>query len=101
MLASALVTFVGLWLLIQHIPAQRMRRFAGYLGWFDTLLHVTIISLFIGTFSGLMQAEAAGIMVSLYLRLYRWAFGFERWQRYAGKRQWMRYRGRFTKLAAT
>lgn len=99
MLASALVTFVSLWLLIQHIPAGRMRRVVGYMGWFDLLLHGTIIILFVGTFSGLMQAEAAGIMISLYLRVYRWSFGFERVERYQGKRQWMRYPGKFTRIA--
>jgi hypothetical protein len=96
MLASALVTFVSLWLLIQHIPAQRMRRVVGYMGWFDLILHGTIIYLFIGTFSGLMQAEAAGIMISLYLRLYRWAFGYERRQGW----KWMRWPGRFTRIAS-
>lgn len=97
MLASALVTFVGLWLLMQHIAAHKMRRIVGYMGWFDLALHTTIIILFHGTFSGLMQAEAAGIMISLYLRTYRWAFGSER---YALGRGWMRTPGRFTRIAS-
>jgi len=96
MLASAIVTFISLWLLIQHIPAHVMRRLVGYMGWFDCLLHGTIIILFIGTFSGLMQAEAAGIMISLYLRTYRWAFGYERLSRTG----WLRWPGRFTRIAS-
>ena len=95
MLASALVTFVGLWLLMQHIQAQTMRRIVGYMGLFDVLLHSSIILLFHSTFHGLMQAEAAGIMISLYLRIYRWAFGAERLTRSG----WMRWPGRFTRIA--
>lgn len=101
MLTYAVVTFAGLWLLIRHIPPQSMRRLVGYMALFDVLLHTGIILLFFGTFNGLMQAEAAGIMVSLYLRLYRWSFGFERYELNpkTGKRCWMRHPGKFTRIA--
>lgn len=90
-LSSALVTFVSLWLLIRHIKPRTMRRLVGRLGLFDLVLHATIIILFHGTFTGLMQAECAGIMISLYLRGYRWAFGYER--------RGQRIPGRFTRIA--
>ena len=67
-----------------------MRRLVGYAGWVDLAMHGTILTLFLGTSTmGLLQAEAAGIMVSLYLRLYRRLFGYERivgarWVRYGG-----------------
>lgn len=88
---AALISFVSLWLLSKHLKPRGMRRLVGYAGWVDLVMHGSILWLFLGTSTlGLLQAEAAGIMVSLYLRWYRHYQGFERltmdgWQRYAGK----------------
>jgi len=91
MFTMMLISFTSFWLLSSHLSAQTMRRLVGYKGWVDVVLHCTIIFLFIGTSTdGLMQAEGAGILFSVSLRLYRWAMGYERrvdgaWQRYAGR----------------
>jgi hypothetical protein len=90
MFAMMLISFCSFWLLSSHLSPQTMRRLVGYKGWVDVVLHCTIIFLFIGTSTdGLMQAEGAGILFSISLRLYRRLLGYERrvdgkWQRYAG-----------------
>ena len=90
MLSAAAVTFVGILLLLAHLPSQWARRLAGYAGPVDVLLHGAVIYIFIGTSTtGLLQAEAAGICVSLLVRTYRWLLGYERltkrgWNRFAG-----------------
>ena len=84
------VTFFAVWMLTTHLPSHWMRRIVGYCGWVDLILHGSILMLFLGTSTiGLLQAEAAGICFSLYLRGYRKLNGFERmstkgWIRYAG-----------------
>lgn len=94
-LIAALVSFASFWLLMSHIPAQCMRRLVGYKGWVDVGLHSTILFLFFGTSTdGLLQAEAAGILFSLYLRAYRWACGYEHFDRTA--QRWVRYAGHFS-----
>ena len=68
-----------------------MRKLVGHKGVVDVCLHSTIIFLFFGTSTdGLLQAEAAGIMFSIYLRLYSYFAGYEklesgRWVRHAGR----------------
>lgn len=90
MLSAAAVTFVGILLLLAHLPSHWARRLAGYAGPVDLLLHGALIYMFIGTSTtGLLQAEAAGICVSLLVRTYRWLLGYEKlsykgWTRYAG-----------------
>ena len=90
MFAMMLVTFASFWLLASHVSPKTMRRLVGYKLWVDVVLHCTIIAMFLGTSTdGLMQAEGAGILFSISLRVYRWLFGYERltrkgWQRYAG-----------------
>lgn len=92
MLSAALVTFAAFWILTRHLSPKTMRKVVGHKGKIDVVLHLTVILLFHGTFSGLMQAEAAAILFSCYLLFYRWAWGYER----GG----VRYAGRFTQLSA-
>lgn len=90
MLSATAVTFVGILLLLAHLPPQLARRLAGYAGPVDVLMHGALLYMFIGTSTlGLIQAEAAGICVSLLVRTYRWLLGYEKlsrrgWQRFAG-----------------
>jgi len=90
-IGEALVTFGGIWMLSGHLTEQTKRRIAGRKALVDVCLHVTIVLLFHRTFVGLMQAEAAGIMVSIYLRVWRHWYGYEyrkdgRWVRVLGTR---------------
>lgn len=92
MIVSMFVTFVSFMLIINHVSAKTMRRLVGYKGWFDVLMHSTILYMFLGTSTeGLMQAEAAGILFSIYVRLYAQLLGYERYVRGRG---WVRYAGR-------
>lgn len=98
MLVAAFVSFFSVWLLIRHLPEHIVRRLVGHMGLVDLLLHGTILWLFLGTSTmGLLQAEAAGICFSLYLRFYRWSFGYERW--IGSERRWVRFSGQFTSHA--
>lgn len=91
MMLAAFVSFVSFILLMTHLSGRTMRRIVGYKGVVDLLLHGTILWMFLGTSTlGLLQAEAAGILFSMYLRFYSWAWGYERltqfkWQRFAGR----------------
>jgi hypothetical protein len=90
MLSAAAVTFAGLLLLLGHLPSHWARRLAGYAGLLDLLLHGALLCMFLGTSTvGLLQAEAAGICVSLFIRIYRRLLGYEKltrrgWRRHAG-----------------
>lgn len=90
---AACVSFGGIWFLLTHLPHVWMRRLVGYKGWIDLLLHGSIIWLFLGTSTlGLLQAELCAIMFSISLRVYRWAWGYEKLTRHG----WQRHAGRFT-----
>lgn len=94
MFTAAFVSFASFVLLLTHLDQRYMRRIVGMKGWFDLLLHGTIIWMFFGTSTmGLLQAEAAGICFSLYLRFYHWAFGYEVFKSF----KWRRFPGRFTR----
>jgi hypothetical protein len=88
---DALISFTAFYLLLSHLSGTTMRRLVGYKGSVDVVLHGTVICMFIGTSTdGLMQAEAAAILFSIYLRGYAHFAGYERltrkgWQRYAGR----------------
>lgn len=90
MIVATFISFFSFWLLVSHISPRIMRRLVGYKGVVDVVMHGTIIWMFLGTSTdGLLQAEAAGILFSLYLRGYHKLFGYERlvnmrWQRYSG-----------------
>ena len=93
MFVAAFVTFCSFMLLISHMAPQTLRRLVGYKGKVDLVLHTTVIFMFFNTSTdGLLQAEAAAIMFSLFLRAYRYLMGYE--QLRAGK--WQRFAGRFS-----
>jgi len=99
MFLAAFVTFIAFLLLLTHLPSYWVRRLVGYKGWVDLTLHGTILWMFIGTSTmGLLQAEAAGICFSLYLRFYYWSAGYERWAQLPDRpnKCWVRYAGKFT-----
>lgn len=89
-LSAAVISFVGAWLLLRHVPKSLMRKILGYKGWVDIVLHASILYMFFGTSTlGLIQAELCGIFLSIYLRAAAKLGGYER--RVNGK--WMRYPG--------
>lgn len=100
MILAAFVSFISFLLVLHHLPPKYFRRLVGYVGWADLILHGTILFMFLGTSTlGLLQAEAAGILFSLYLRTYRWAWGTERWELYNGTYKWVRRAGHLTKFS--
>ena len=97
MLLAAFVSFCSFALLMQHLSPSTMRLLVGYKGFVDVVLHLTILYMFFGTSTmGLLQAEAAGICFSLYLRLYHKLWGYERFA--GGKRR--RFAGLLTRMVA-
>ena len=93
MFIAAFVTFAAFWILTRHLQPTTMRKVVGHKGKIDLILHLSVIILFHGTFSGLMQAECAAIMMSCYLLAYRHFFGYE--HRINGR--WVRFTGTFTR----
>lgn len=92
--AEAIVSFCAFALLINHFSSRTMRRLVGYKMWVDFALHGSVLFLFFGTSTdGLIQAEAAAILFSVWLRLYQWIYGFERFD--ARQLRWRRFSGRF------
>lgn len=97
MLVAAFVSFFSFALLLTHLSPSVLRLMVGYKGVVDIMLHGTILWMFFGTSTmGLLQAEAAGICFSLYLRLYSWLFGYERYV--SGRR--MRFFGLLSRSTA-
>lgn len=93
MIIAAFVSFITFWFLLKHIPPSIMRKMVGRLWTIDVPLHVGILWMFMGTsYEGLIQAEAAGIMFSIYLRWWRWAWGYEI--------DGVKFDGRFTRYAS-
>lgn len=93
MFVSAIISFASFILIISHLKPSWLRVVVGYKMITDLVLHGTILYMFFGTSTeGLMQAECAGIMFSLFLRMYRYLFGYSRFvlkpwlhlQRYTG-----------------
>lgn len=99
MIVAAFVTFTVFLLLLHNLSAQTVRRMFGYAVIIDLVMHGTILYMFIGTSTmGLLQAEAAGILMSLYIRAYRWGWGYERYRHWPGYGYcWVRTAGRFTR----
>lgn len=93
--AEALVSFAAFFLLLSHLSSRSMRRLVGYKALADCILHGTVLFMFFGTSTdGLIQAEAAAVLFSVYLRVYVWAKG---WERFDWKQlRWRRFAGRFT-----
>ena len=92
MLIATFVSFVSFMLIVSHAPPRWLRRMVGYKAIVDIVLHVTILWMFFGTSTeGLLQAEAAGIGFSIFLRLYRKLAGYERFNTRTLK--WTRYTG--------
>lgn len=72
-LASALVTFLSITLLMTaYVSKDTRRKIAGqWAGRVDLTLHALVILLFVGTSTvGLIQAELAAITFTLYNRYY-------------------------------
>lgn len=94
-LIDAFVSFFAMYLLISHLSNRGLRILVGHKAMVDIVLHVSVLYMFFSTSTeGLLQAEAAAIMFSIWLRVYRKCFGFETfdWR----QRRWVRYAGRFT-----
>ena len=91
MFVAAFVSFFSFYFLLSHLSPRARRRMVGYKGPIDVVLHASVIYLFLGTSTmGLLQAEAAAICFSLYLRGYSYLYGYERiidgkWVRFAGR----------------
>lgn len=70
LLIEAVVSFCAFWFLFLHLPIRLKHWIIYHKGWFDVIIHGTVLVLFFGTFEGLMQAELCAILWSLYLRAY-------------------------------
>ncbi|OYV62956.1 MAG: hypothetical protein B7X03_03615 [Parcubacteria group bacterium 21-58-10] len=91
---AAFISFVSFMVLMMHMPGHMIRKLVGQMWIPDILMHGTVLYLFFGTSTmGLIQAEAAAIMFSLWLRYYRWAYGSEK----LTLRGWARRSGRMTR----
>lgn len=92
MLIATVVSFVSFLLILSHLSPWWLRLLAGYKGITDLCLHGTILYMFFGTSTeGLLQAEAAGILFSLWLRSYRYLAGYSRYD--FKKKRVVRYTG--------
>lgn len=95
LLAEAFVSFAAFYLLLNHLSSRTLRRLVGRIGVTDCILHGSVLFLFFNTSTeGLIQAEAAAVMFSLYLRGYRFFKGYEVYD--LGQRRWRRFAGRWS-----
>lgn len=93
---AAVVSFISFLLIVRHLSQKWLRRMVGHMWVPDLTVHGTVIWMFLGTSTlGLIQAELAAIMFSVWLRAYRKAFGYERFSLHG----WKRFDGLATRLA--
>lgn len=93
-LAAALISFLGFSLLALHLQRRTLQRIAGYAMYFDIVLHVSVIYLFMGTSTlGLLQAELSAIFATCALRSYRVLIGYQRYEQW----RWVSYTGLLTR----
>lgn len=91
MLFGAISMFITVLLLGAWIPHTLRLRIAGYAGFVDVACLIACLVLFGGTGTERMAALGAGIGITCLLRTYRWWAGYEVYEEWQGKRQWMRY----------
>jgi len=90
MFAEAVITAGAFATIFMGFGPKWMRRLVGYHVPFNVVLHGAVLWLFFGTAGyALIQAEAAAIMLTASLYLYRKLFGYERliglrWTRFSG-----------------
>lgn len=93
-MGAALITFFALVCVTWHLSRTTCQRIVGYALLVDLLVHGTVIYVFMGKSTlGLMQAELSAIFVTLAIRGYRHAFGYQRIV--AGR--WVLYPGAFAR----
>lgn len=92
MFTAAFVTFISITLLMLNLPPHWMRRAAGYKFLVDLTVFIAIAVYFASASTdGRFQIMAAGILFSLWIRGYRWLFGYEVFD--FSKRRWQPYEG--------
>lgn len=95
MFLAAFVSFVSFWVVLHQLPPSLVRKLVGYKTFMNVLLHGSVLWMFIGTSTeGLLQAEAAAIMFSIWVEAYRRLQGYERLVRIGWKFSWVRYPAR-------
>ena len=84
-LLSAVSVFVIMWRI-------NLRRFMGYPVLCDITVCASLAWIFHGSFAGMAAAILAALFFTIFISIYRWAFGYEKW---LGKRGWIRFKGKW------
>lgn len=79
-------TFMGLFLvggllglaIVLHILKMGAKRIFGYDLYFDLALSFFLMVMFHGTQAGMVYAIFGGLIISVFLRVGRWVFGYQR-----------------------
>ena len=96
-LLAAGITAIFFAVMFHYLKGRTTRRVMGYPLVLITLWHVGPLVMFWTTPTLLIQAELAGLMLTLGTMLYRKLFGWERWRFGRG---WCRYAGLLTRYTA-
>lgn len=91
MFFSAISMFLTIALLATWVPHTIKLRVVGYAYVVDIIVLGSCLFLFGGTGTERMGALAAGIGITCLLHTYRWWAGYEVYESYQGRYQWMRY----------
>lgn len=86
---AASITSIFIGVMFHYLKGKTTRRLMGYPLILITIWHVLPVVLFFSAPTLLLQAEAAGLMLTFSTMLYRKLFGFEKlglhgWVRHAG-----------------
>lgn len=99
MIEAGILTALALVIVFAKFPKTALRRILGYDVVADVLVTVGLGALFFGTYSGMMVAIVAGIILSVVLRVARRYIGYETWDKVtcehcgAAHREWVAHEG--------
>lgn len=85
LLFAAIAMVVTFLLMINRLD---LRKFLGYAGWVDLVFSFLMLALFANTFSGVVAASLAGVVMTITLEVLKRLIGYKRLVRRGFKLRW-------------
>ena len=93
LLFAAICMVITFLLMINRLD---LLKFLGYAGTVDIVFSFMMLALFANTFSGVVAASCAGVLMTVTLEVLRRVLGYKRMERRGLKFVWVYYTGKWT-----